>query len=366
MTFSQQIGAVSLTRRTSMTMRSLPTTTDEESSSALFSEFLVSPHSSKLVGRLQMANDFHHTPVLATTIVELFAGLNSGIIVDATLGGAGHASRLLESSPHHRVLGIDRDPVARGAATVVLAAFGERARVVDGTFGDLDSLLIAHADFVAGDAVVGVLMDLGVSSVQLDTPERGFSFRADAPLDMRMDNSDGVTAAEYLAAIEQHEHARLLHRHGETRFAGKIAFAIKRRQPTTTAELVEAVESAVPLAARRRGHVATRVFQALRVEVNDEERQLERGLAAALDVLDVGGLLAVIAYHSGEDRVVKATLHDAFTGGCHCPPALGCVCGAVPRVRLLKASAVMASSNEIAANPRARSARLRAAWKVAP
>jgi 16S rRNA (cytosine1402-N4)-methyltransferase len=366
MSSCQLKGATRALRRQSLTMRSLPTKTDEETSSALFPVFPVSPHLPDLVGRLQMARDFHHTPVLAHTIVELFTGLDAGVIVDATVGGGGHARLLLESLAHVRILGIDRDPSAREAATRHLAEFGPRVAIVAGTFSELAAIVETNAPFVNGSSIIGVLLDLGVSSEQLDNAARGFSFRADAPLDMRMDDTSGATAAEFLAATDQHELARLLHRHGENRFAGSIARSIKALQPTTTNQLVEAVERAVPMAARRRGHVATRVFQALRVEINDEENQLAEGLTAALDTIRVGGVLAVISYHSGEDRVVKAALHEAATGGCHCSTELGCVCGAVARLRLLKASALMAGADEVAANPRARSARLRAGWKVAP
>ena len=183
---------------------------------------------------------------------------------------------------------------------------------------------------------------------------------------MRMDPTTGETAAELIARIDQHELARLLRAHGEGRFAGAIAKSICERQPRTTNELSDAVERAVPRAARRRGHVATRVFQALRVAVNGEEGQLDEGLVAALDALSVGGVVAVISYHSGEDRTVKAFLAEQESGGCRCAPELGCVCGAISRVHVFKASAQLASAHEIAENPRARSARLRIARKVSP
>jgi 16S rRNA (cytosine1402-N4)-methyltransferase len=313
-----------------------------------------------------MARDSYHEPVLANGIVEFFASLPAGVVVDATLGGGGHSEALLLAAPQLRVLGVDRDPEARVAAKERLAAFGERVRIVGATFAELVDVLIANADFLGPDSVVGVLLDLGVSSHQLDEGARGFSFRTDAPLDMRMDPTTGETAASYLARVDQHELARLLRENGETRFAGSIAKSLVERQPRTTFELTEAVERAVPMAARRRGHVATRVFQALRIAVNDEAAQLDEGLEAALDALSVGGVLAVIAYHSGEDRVVKSFLADAQSGGCRCSPELGCVCGAIPRVRVVKASAQLASAHEIALNPRARAARLRMATKVAP
>lgn len=316
------------------------------------------------IERLQMAQDNYHVPVLEREIVELFTSQTAGVIVDATLGGGGHAYAILAAAPQLRLIGIDRDPEARAAAIDRLEPFAGRVRVVDATFADLEGVVARLADFVQGESIVGVLMDLGVSSHQLDDAARGFSFRTDAPLDMRMDPTKGETAAEFIARIDQHEFVRILRANGENRFAGSIAKSVLERKPRTTMELTEAVERAVPMAARRRGHVATRVFQALRIAVNNEEEQLAQGLDAALNVLDVGGLLVAISYHSGEDRVVKSVLHEAATGGCHCPVELGCVCGAVPRVKVFKASAQLASSEEIKRNPRARSARLRIARKV--
>ena len=312
-----------------------------------------------------MAQDDYHTPVLEREIVELFARLSAGVVLDATLGGAGHAQAILAAGPQLRLLGVDRDADARVVALTRLEAFGDRVRVVDATFAEMSRVVESNADFVGGEDVVGVLMDLGVSSHQLDESSRGFSFRTDAPLDMRMDATRGETAAEFLARVDLHELVRLLRANGESRFAGAIARLIFERQPQTTWELTEAVERAVPMAARRRGHVAARAFQALRIAVNQEEEQLERGLGAAVALLVPGGVLAVISYHSGEDRVVKSVLHEAATGGCHCPVELGCVCGAVSLVRVAKASAQLASPAEVALNPRARSARLRVAWKLA-
>ncbi len=313
-----------------------------------------------------MAQDTYHQPVLEREIVEFFSRTSAGVIVDATLGGGGHAAALLAAAPERRLLGIDRDPEARAAAATRLAPFGERVRIVTATFATMAEVVADQSDFLGDEGVSGVLMDLGVSSHQLDESRRGFSFRADAPLDMRMDPTQGITAAQYLQTADLHDFVRLLRANGEDRFAGAIARSVLERRPTTTAELTEAVERAVPMAARRRGHVATRVFQALRIVVNDEVDELDAGLAAALDVLAPGGLLAVISYHSGEDRAVKAALHEAATGGCHCHYELGCVCGAVARVTLTRASALLASPEEIDVNPRARSARLRTAQKVGP
>ena len=211
-------------------------------------------------------------------------------------------------------------------------------------------------------------MDLGVSSHQLDESSRGFSFRADAPLDMRMDPTQGMTAAQYLAHVDLHEFVRLLRANGEDRFAGAIAVRCSNVNPRPPIELTEAVERAVPMAARRRGHVATRVFQALRIVVNDEEEQLDlRARGGALTCLAPGGLLAVISYHSGEDRVVKSLLHEAATGGCHCPVRTGLRlwCGAA-RQRCQGQRPTGQRATRWTINPRARSARLRIARKVAP
>ena len=347
-----------------LTMRSLAIDTHSDTSSTRRSGQLTREISSESIERLQMANNFAHIPVLASEVTDFFAHLPVGVVVDATLGGGGHAELILSANPNVRLLGIDRDAVARSAASSRLARFGERVRVSAGTFGELRDIRENAADFVGTDPIVGVLADLGVSSPQLDDPTRGFSFREDAPLDMRMDSSTGFTAAELITTFDARELTQLLREHGEGRFAPAIARAVIATAPQTTGELVAAVERAVPMGARRRGHVATRVFQALRVRVNDEEGQLEAMLSGALDLLAPEGVLVVISYHSGEDKVVKAQLATAATGGCTCPVALGCVCGAVPRVRLLKASAIMASDEEIAQNPRARSARLRVAWKV--
>ena len=313
---------------------------------------------------VSMVEDYHR-PVLVDEIVELCRDLPAGIIVDATLGGGGHAAAILDAVAHVKVVGIDRDAEARAAAATRLEPHGDRSRIVSASFADIAAVLRSNSDFVGDQSIIGVLLDLGVSSHQLDDPSRGFSFRFDAPLDMRMDASTGETAAELIARISQDEFVQLLRANGEGRYARAIALAVLEGHPTTTGELVGLVERAVPIPARRRGNVATRVFQALRIAVNDEERQLHDGLQGAFDALSPTGVLMVISYHSGEDRAVKSFLHELSTGGCHCPPELGCVCGAVPQARILRASAVLASPSEIASNPRARSARLRVGWKLA-
>jgi 16S rRNA (cytosine1402-N4)-methyltransferase len=318
------------------------------------------------VERLQMAPDTYHQPVLEREVVDLFAPRPAGVLVDATLGGGGHAAALLDSAPARRVLGVDRDPAARAAAGERLAPYGKRVRIVAGTLAELGAVVEGQSDFLAGEPVAGVLMDLGVSSRQLDDPTRGFSFRADAPLDMRMDPTTGPSARDLIVDIDEATFARLLRDNGEARYARALARAVKEAAPATTGELVAVVERVVPPAHRRRGHVATRVFQALRVAVNAEVEQLSLGLEAALDLVDVEGIVVVISYHSGEDRAVKAMLAEAASGGCTCPPELGCVCGAIKRVVVGRASAILATPGEVMGNPRARSARLRWARKVAP
>ena len=317
------------------------------------------------IERLPVERTEYHEPVMVNEVLATFADCSEGVIVDATLGGGGHSARLLAAMPSIRILGIDRDPAARAQASAVLAPFTGRWMIAAATFSSIADVVAESQTWLAGAPIVGVLMDLGVSSHQLDEGSRGFSFRSDAPLDMRMDPTTGITAAQYVAQVDVHDFTRLLRENGEERFAGAIARSVITALPTTTNELSAAVERAVPMAARRKGHVATRVFQALRIAVNNEMEQLETGLEGALSVLAGGGLLAVISYHSGEDRLVKSTFHEWSTGGCTCSYALGCVCGAVARAHVLRASSQLATADEIARNPRARSARYRVARKVA-
>jgi 16S rRNA (cytosine1402-N4)-methyltransferase len=345
-------------------MRSLPTGPVEDSSSALFPVGRRGPYPGRTtpVGGLRMAQEYSHAPVLAEDVVELFASVPAGVVIDGTLGGGGHAAALLARRDDLVVLGLDRDGAAIDAATSALAPFGPRAVIRRTRFSAMRAALEASRTegLLATDlAVTGVLLDLGVSSHQLDEVTRGFSYRSEGPLDMRM-GSDGPTAAEYLAEVEEHTLVALLAANGERRFARSIARSILSTKPTSTAELATAVERAVPAAARRHGHVASRTFQALRVAVNEELEELVNGLEAARELLVVHGRLVVISYHSGEDTIVKSTMRDAATGGCTCPPQLPCVCGAVVSFRLVSRGAHKASASEIASNPRARSARLRA------
>ena len=310
------------------------------------------------------APDFEHTPVMVDRIVELFATVPAGTVVDATVGGGGHARALLAAHDHLTVLGIDRDPDALAAAAASLAPFGDRAVVHRGRFDDLAAIVAEEGI----EVVTGVLLDLGVSSPQLDRAGRGFSYRHDGPLDMRMDPDDELTAAEVVNTWPAEELARVLRDHADERFAGRIAAAIVAARPIgTTTELAEVVRDAIPAAARRRGgHPAKRTFQAVRMAVNGELDVLPDALDAAIEALVPGGRLAVLSYHSGEDRIVKHRMVRGEDGGCSCPPRLPCACGATPTLRLLRRSGWRPSEAEVDANPRAASARLRAAEKIEP
>ncbi|MHB8329596.1 MAG: 16S rRNA (cytosine(1402)-N(4))-methyltransferase RsmH [Acidimicrobiales bacterium] len=313
-----------------------------------------------------MRQVFAHDPVMVDEVVALFAPVPAGLLVDATVGGGGHAAALLAAHPHLRLLGLDRDPSAVAAAGKGLVSFGERAAVRRRRFdamGEEVEALGGHPGTVSG-----VLFDLGVSSPQLDRPERGFSYRHDAPLDMRMDPDQGPTAADVLNSIGETELARLLSDNGERRFARRIAHALIGARPVrTTEQLADTVRGAIPAAARRTGgHPARRAFQALRVAVNEELESLAGALPTALGLLTPGGRCVAIAYHSGEDRLVKGAFARAVTGGCLCPPGLPCACGAVPEGRLVFRGARRPSPAEVARNRRAESARLRAFERLAP
>jgi 16S rRNA (cytosine1402-N4)-methyltransferase len=309
-----------------------------------------------------MAHSFDHIPVLRDEVVALFGPVPAGLLVDATVGGGGHSAALLEAHPGLKVLGLDRDPVALAAAAERLAAFGDRVRLVHSPFSTLTDVVgdALSADVVP-DSVVGVLFDLGVSSPQLDVAERGFSFRNDAPIDMRMDQSSGATAGELVNTLSEGDLASLFRQNGEGRLAGRIAHAVVAARPlVSTSQLADVVAAAVPAAVRRKGHPARRVFQALRIEVNHELDELAAALPDALELLAVSGRCAVISYHSGEDRLTKQLFAEAATGGCTCPPELPCVCGARPEFELVFRGARKASAAEIAGNRRSESARLRA------
>jgi 16S rRNA (cytosine1402-N4)-methyltransferase len=308
------------------------------------------------------SNGFVHRPVLSREVVAILSPAPPGLVVDCTVGAGGHAGLLLDANPAHDILGIDQDEEALAAAAEALEGFGDRVRLRKARFDRLAATVRQEGV----DSVSGVLFDLGVSSPQLDRPERGFSYRHDAPLDMRMDRHARLTAADIVNTYDEDALADVLARYGDERFATRIARAIVTARPVaTTGELADIVRGAIPAPARRRGgHPAKRTFQALRIEVNDELTALDAALDQAIELLRPGGRCAVLAYHSGEDRIVKDRFRFAASGGCTCPPGLPCACGAVPSVRLLKRGAWRPAREEIAANPRAESARLRAVEKL--
>ena len=309
---------------------------------------------------------FAHVPVLADEVLAWLQPEPGGIYLDGTLGGGGHARLILEAaSPDGRLIGLDQDPAALAAARQALAEFGERFIALHGQFGDLDRHLAARQI----EKVNGVLLDIGVSSHHLDSPERGFSFRDDGPLDMRMDPGSEKTAADVLAEEDAAVLTKIFRDFGEERWAKRIAReVVKARevQPlTSTRQLAELISRVVPGGrAPQRIHPATRVFQALRIFVNRELEQLREGLAASLKVLQPGGRLVVISFHSLEDRIVKNFFRDAAID-CICPPRLPvCSCEHRAVLKVLTRKAVRATDREIEQNARARSAVLRAAERL--
>jgi 16S rRNA (cytosine1402-N4)-methyltransferase len=308
------------------------------------------------------APSFSHRPVLVDLVVELFGPVPSGVVVDATVGGGGHAEALLDAHPHLSLVGLDQDPDAVAAASARLARFGDRAAVHRARFDSLADVLAERG--VEGAS--GALFDLGVSSPQLDRPERGFSYRAEGPLDMRMDPTRVPSAADLVNGADEAELARLLRAYGDERYARRIARAIVAQRPiATTDRLAEIVRDAVPAPARRRGgHPARRTFQAIRIAVNDELAILPATLDDAIDALVPGGRCVAIAYHSGEDRIVKDRFRHAEAGGWTGPSHLPVPPDVHPTVRLLRRGAWRPSEAEVAANPRAEAARLRAVEKL--
>jgi 16S rRNA (cytosine1402-N4)-methyltransferase len=310
-----------------------------------------------------MSEPFLHLPVMADEITKLFAKVPEGVVLDATLGGGGHAELLLERYEHLRVLGLDRDEVALAAARERLARFGDRLMVHHCRFDRLEDAMEAFSV----DTLSGALFDLGVSSPQLDESGRGFSYRTEAPLDMRMDRSQAWTAADVVNGYPVDQLARVLQQYGDERFARRISNAIVASRPIeTTTELAAIVVAAIPAAARRTGgHPAKRTFQAIRIEVNGELDALAPALDAAMRRTAQGGRVAVLSYHSGEDRIVKERMRVAVTGGCECPPELPCVCDAVQTVRIVRGIPRTPSAEEQADNRRASSARLRVVERIA-
>lgn len=310
-----------------------------------------------------MGEQFRHEPVMAAEVVDLLAAVPPGLVVDATVGGGGHARRLLEARPDLELLGIDRDAEAVAAARAALEPFGDRATVVQGGFEQIADIVERHG---GGRQVVGVLMDLGVSSHQLDRPRRGFSYRHDAPLDMRMDAAQSLTAADVVNSYPEDELAEVIARYGEERYARRIARAIVGHRPVhSTRELAEIVRDAIPAAARRRGgHPARRTFQAIRMEVNRELPNLAEGLDDVVQIVAPGGRIVVLAYHSLEDRVVKERFADWSATEEPGTARLPIPTPRHARTRLLTRRPLRPSPAEVAANPRAESARLRAVERL--
>ena len=305
-------------------------------------------------------SEFHHVSVLLDECIE---GLNikpDGIYVDGTLGGAGHSYHIAERLTTGRLIGIDRDPVALKAAGERLSPFADRVTLVHSNFCRMGQVL----QELGISGVDGILLDLGVSSPQLDDGSRGFSYMTDAPLDMRMDNGDALSADTVVNTWSYEELKRILYDYGEERYAPAIAAAIVRKREVspirTTLELVDVIRSAMPPAAlREKQHPAKRTFQAIRIAVNDELNSVSKAMDAAIPCLNPGGRLAVITFHSLEDRIVKNAMATAAKG-CICPPEFPvCVCGRKPQVTVLTRKPIVSGEEELERNPRARSAKLR-------
>ena len=312
-----------------------------------------------------MSNEFHHVSVL---LEECIDGLNikpDGTYVDGTLGGAGHSSRIAALLTTGRHIGIDRDPVALKAAGARLEPYADRVTLVHSNFCEIKQVL-KDLDI---EGVDGILLDLGVSSPQLDDGERGFSYMADAPLDMRMNNEDSLSADTVVNTWSYDELKRILYDYGEERYAPKIAAAICSRREQkpirTTLELVDIIRSAMPPAAlREKQHPAKRSFQAIRIAVNDELNSVAKVMEDAIPALNKGGRLAVITFHSLEDRIVKNAMANAAKG-CTCPPNFPvCVCGKKPLVKIVTRKPIVSGDEELERNPRARSAKLRICEKL--
>ena len=310
--------------------------------------------------------EFQHKSVLLQECIDALNIRPDGIYLDGTLGGAGHSSQIARRlTEGGRLIGVDRDRTALAAAKERLAPYADRVTLVHSNFAEIDAIL----DSLGIPAVDGMLFDLGVSSPQLDDASRGFSYMADAPLDMRMDKDDVLTAGEVVNAWPQGELRRILYDYGEERYAPQIVAAICRAREKapveTTLELVDIIRSAMPAQAlREKQHPAKRIFQAIRIAVNDELGAVSRMMQAAVGRLNPGGRLAVITFHSLEDRIVKSEMQQAARG-CTCPPEFPvCVCGKKPLVKLVTRKPIVSGPAELEENPRARSAKLRVAEKL--
>lgn len=310
----------------------------------------------------EQPDEFSHEPVLLREVLVCLNPQPGGRFIDGTVGAGGHAQRLLEATtPGGRLLGFDRDPTALAYATRRLAPFGERFTPVARTYGDMGDI----APEFGFSSVDGVLLDLGLSSRQLDDAKRGFSFLKEGPLDMRFDPRQGETAADLINNLSAEELADIFRRYGEEQQSRRIARLIVIHRPLrTTTELAGLIEREIGRRSHTGRHPATKVFQALRIAVNGELEEVERGIRAAVDLLRPGGRLAVISFHSLEDRLVKQFFRESARD-CICPPEQPvCTCGTQPTLRLVRRKVIQATPEEIAANPRSRSARLRVAAKT--
>lgn len=310
-------------------------------------------------------SEFHHVSVLLHESVDALNIRPDGIYVDGTLGGAGHSFEIAGRLTTGRLIGIDRDETALAAAGARLAPFADRVTLVHSNFRRMDEVIRQ----LGLSGVDGVLLDLGVSSPQLDEGSRGFSYMTDAPLDMRMDRTDSLTAYQVVNEWPYEELKRILFDYGEERYAPQIAAAICRsreqKRIETTLELVDIIRGSLPGAAlREKQHPAKRSFQAIRIAVNDELDSVSRAMNAAIPILNPGGRLAVITFHSLEDRIVKSAMNDAAKG-CTCPPSFPvCVCGRKPKVKVISRKPILPAEQELTENPRARSAKLRVCEKL--
>ena len=310
-------------------------------------------------------NEFHHVSVLLDECLEGLAIRPDGIYVDGTLGGAGHSLQIARRLTSGRLIGIDRDRVALAAAQKRLEEVQDRATLVHANFREMDRVI----QELGIPGVDGILLDLGVSSPQLDDSERGFSYMAEAPLDMRMNGQDILDAGQVVNTYSYEQLKRILYDYGEERYAPQIASAICRRREEktieTTLELADIIRSAMPASAlREKQHPAKRSFQAIRIAVNDELNDLSKVMGTAIPRLNPGGRLAVITFHSLEDRIVKNAMADAAKG-CTCPPNFPvCVCGKKPSVKLITRKPIVSGDEELESNPRARSAKLRICEKL--
>ena len=310
-------------------------------------------------------SEFHHVSVLLNECIDGLDIQPDGIYIDGTLGGAGHSSQIVKRLTTGRLIGIDRDPVALKAAGERLEQYKDNVTLVHSNFCEMAQVV----EDLGLPGVDGILLDLGVSSPQLDEVSRGFSYMADAPLDMRMNNEDLLTAYTVVNTWSQDELKRILFDYGEERYAPRIAGAICRYREEkpieTTLELVDIIRSAMPAQAlREKQHPAKRSFQAIRIAVNDELGSVERAMEVAIPLLNPGGRLAVITFHSLEDRIVKNAMAKVAKG-CTCPPNFPvCVCGKKPQVKLISRKPIVASDEELEVNPRSRSAKLRVCEKL--